>query len=80
MPCAVALIAHAPHPEAGRRLIDFLLSADVDRAMLDAKFAWASARDEAKLNQVRLMDVDYRAVARGMPVAIRRATAILDGR
>lgn len=80
MPCAVALIAHAPHEQAGRRLIDFLLSADVDRAMLESKFAWASARDEGKVKHFKLMNVDYRTVARGMSAAIRRATAILDGR
>lgn len=80
MPCAVALITHAPHPEAGQKLIDFLLSADVDRAMLESKFAWASARDGSKLKQFKLMNVDYRTVARGMSAAIRRATAILDGR
>jgi iron(III) transport system substrate-binding protein len=33
MPNMVALIANAPHPEAGKQLIDHLLSPDVERAL-----------------------------------------------
>jgi iron(III) transport system substrate-binding protein len=33
MPNMVSLIANAPHPEEGRRLIDYLLSADVERQL-----------------------------------------------
>jgi iron(III) transport system substrate-binding protein len=78
MPCTVALVAGAPHPDAARRLIDFLLSAEVDKALIDARFAWCSARD---LNgHGKFMPVDYLAVAAAMPGAIRNATAILEGR
>ena len=34
MPCTAALVAGAPHPEAAKRLIDFLLSREVDQALL----------------------------------------------
>jgi iron(III) transport system substrate-binding protein len=33
MPNMVSLIANAPHPEEGKQLIDYLLSADVERAL-----------------------------------------------
>ena len=79
MPCAVSLVAAGPHPDAGRRLVDFLLSPGVDRALVDAHFAWCSARDPAG-SHGRFMDVDYQVVAAVMPTAVRRVTAILDGR
>ena len=78
MPCAVGLVAGAPHPQAARQLIDFLLSKQVDRALVDAKFAWCSVRDTSQAG--KLMKVDYQAVAREMPAGIRSATAILEGR
>jgi iron(III) transport system substrate-binding protein len=78
MPCAVALVAGGPHPTAGKQLVDFLLSAEVDRALIDAKFGWCSAR--AATGHGKFMPVDYPAVAAAMPAAIRRATATLEGR
>ena len=33
MPNMVSLIANAPHPEEGRRLIDYLLSRDVEQQL-----------------------------------------------
>jgi iron(III) transport system substrate-binding protein len=33
MPNMVSLIAGAPHPEEGRKLIDYLLSAEVERQL-----------------------------------------------
>jgi iron(III) transport system substrate-binding protein len=78
MPCAVAMVAHGPHPEAAKRLIDFLLSAKVDRALVDAKFAWCSARDPD--GKGKFMDVDLHAAASAMPAAIRQSTSTLEGR
>jgi len=78
MPCAVGMVTGCKHPEAARRLIDFLLSREVDRKMAQTHFAWCSARDAA--GRGKFMDVDYRAVAKAMPAAIREATAILEGR
>src|SRR5205823_4117257 len=69
MPCTVGLVAGAPHPEAARRLIDFLLSAEVDRALVDKKFAWCSTRQSS--GKGRFMDVDYRIVAQRTSEAIR---------
>ena len=78
MPCTVALAAGSPHPDAAKKLMDYLLSADVDRALVDEKFAWCSTRDVP--GHGRFMAVDYHAVAARMPSAIRRATALLEGR
>ena len=78
MPCAVALVAGGPHPDAGRRLVDYLLSPEVDRALVDAKFAWCSARDDG--DHGRFMPVDYAKVAAEMPAAVRRVTGILEKR
>lgn len=78
MPCTVALVTGAPHSEAAKRLIDYLLSAEVAQALVDKQFAWCSTRDAA--GRGRFMDVDYHAVAREMPGAIRRATSIVEGR
>jgi iron(III) transport system substrate-binding protein len=78
IPAPVSLVTGAPHPVAATKLIDFLLSRDVDRALIDAKFAWASTRDAAMPGKV--IKIDYEATAKAMPAAIRRATAILEGR
>src|SRR5918996_5571952 len=37
MPNMVSLIANAPHPEEGRQLIDYLLSADVERQLAQSE-------------------------------------------
>src|SRR5215207_7244990 len=37
MPNMVSLIAHAPHPEEGRKLIDYLLSVDVERQLAESE-------------------------------------------
>jgi iron(III) transport system substrate-binding protein len=37
MPNMVSLIANAPHPEEGRKLIDYLLSADVERQLAQSE-------------------------------------------
>ncbi len=78
MPCAVALVDGAPHAAQAKRLIDALLSAKTDQAMLTAKFAWCSVRSTDRKG--KFMDVDYEKVAKAMPADVRRAAAILDGR
>src|SRR5215207_617044 len=37
MPNMVSLIAGAPHPDAGRKLIDYLLSPEVERALAQSE-------------------------------------------
>jgi iron(III) transport system substrate-binding protein len=78
IPCMIGLVAHGPHPAAAKRLIDYLLSQQVDRKLIQSHFAWCSTRDA--LGHGRFTKVDYITVAKAMPAAIRSATAILEGR
>lgn len=45
MPNTVAMVAGAPHPETARRLIDYLLSRDVERRLVQAGWSHAPVRD-----------------------------------
>ena len=77
IPTTIGMVAGAPHADDAKKLIDYLLSAEVERKLIEAKFAGWSVRGST---DVKAMDVDYREVARVMPHAVRRATAILEGR
>jgi iron(III) transport system substrate-binding protein len=77
IPTTVGLVSGAKHLDGARELVNYLLSAEVERKLIDAKFAGWSVRGTS---DVKAMDVDYREVARVMPQAVRRATAILEGR
>jgi iron(III) transport system substrate-binding protein len=37
MPNMVSFVANAPHPDEGRRLIDYLLSSDVERQLAQSE-------------------------------------------
>lgn len=76
IPNTVALVVGCPHPEAGRKLIDFLLSAEVERRLAkgrsaqiplasdqrDVKTPWDGLFDPAKV-----MPFDVSCVAAGIP-------------
>jgi len=50
IPNSVALIAGAPHPDAGRKLIDYLLSAEVETRLASSRSAQIPlGRDLAEL-------------------------------
>ena len=53
------------------------LSPPVERKLIDVKFAAYSVRETPA---VKFMDVDYTAVAKLLPTAVRRSTEILEGR
>jgi iron(III) transport system substrate-binding protein len=78
MPCTVGLVAGAPHAESAKRMIDFLLSRQAGQKLVEAKFAWCSTRDVE--GKGKFMMVDYPAVAKAMPGAIRSATVLMEGR
>ena len=80
IPTTVALVAGATSPDPAKKLIDYLLSAEVERKLIDANFAGWSVRDAPGATSIRTMEVDYRAVAQALPEAVRTATAILEGR
>ncbi len=46
IPNTVALIAHCPHPDEGKTLIDFLLSAEVERQLAKARSAQLPLADD----------------------------------
>jgi iron(III) transport system substrate-binding protein len=83
IPNTVALIAGAPHPEAGRQLIDFLLSPEVETALSELTGAqiplrpglpWPAALPPRET--LRPMQVDFDAVAAVLPRAMGAAREI----
>lgn len=80
IPCTAALVAGAKHPDAAKKLIDHLLSAEVEKRLIDAKFARYSVRAAAASDGVKPMEVNYREVAIVLPHASSEAHAILVGR
>lgn len=72
MPTVAVLIKGAPHSENGKRLIDCLLSADVERRMAEAaahmplRAGVPTPRNVQPLSDVKAMPVDYRTVAQTM--------------
>jgi iron(III) transport system substrate-binding protein len=80
IPCTVGLVAGAKHTDAAKKLIDYLLSAEVERKLIDAKFGRYSVRGGAGGEAVKTMGVDYAAVARGLPRSVERALNILEDR
>ncbi len=67
--CAV-LIAGAPHPEAGRRFVDYLLRPETERALAESEAAQMPVRPGVRapkhvssLDELKPMDVDYTALA-----------------
>ncbi|HYU15061.1 MAG TPA: extracellular solute-binding protein [Candidatus Acidoferrum sp.] len=72
MPSAVVLIRGGPHPDAGRRLIDALLSPEVERSMAEhgahmpLRAGVAVPPGVKPVGAIRAMAVDYRAVADAM--------------
>ena len=80
IPTTVALVAKDQPSDAAKRLVDFLASAEAERMLADAEFTIGSVRQSPESGGIRAMDVDYDAVADAMPEAVRRATALLEGR
>lgn len=71
IPSTVALIAGAPHPQQGQALIDYLLTADVERALIEGDFAHiplhAGLQDVQaclSIDRIHAMDVDFAQVYR----------------
>ena len=74
MPNAALLIRGAPHPGAARRFIDFLPSEEAERILAASDAAQYPLHPGGKgpellpaLTGLRVMDVDYAAVARKLP-------------
>ena len=74
IPNTVALIANGPHPEHGKRLIDYLLSPQVEQALANAdshqmpvRAGLAVPEGYASLAEVKAMEVTFDAIAQSMP-------------
>lgn len=72
MPTAVALIARGPHPDEGRKMIEFLLGADVERRMAEAAAHMPLRPDVPvpttvrRVSDIRAISVDFGRVAEEM--------------
>jgi len=72
MPTSVVLMAKGPNPEAGRRLVDYLLSADAERRMAEAaahmplRPGVATPPGVKPVSALRAREVDYCRVAEEM--------------
>lgn len=74
IPNTVALMKNAPHAENGRRLIDFLLSKEVEELLARADSAQIPTRDDVprpahvpNLGDLRAMAVDWERVGADLP-------------
>jgi iron(III) transport system substrate-binding protein len=77
LPCTVGLVKGARNPETAKKLVDYLLSKEVEQNLISLQFAGWSVRGTPS---IRTMKVDYTAAAKIMPQAVRRATALLEGK
>jgi ABC-type Fe3+ transport system substrate-binding protein len=83
IPSTAAVVTGARHSEAARQLVDYLLSAEVEKKMIEAKFALQSVRGGSGVDSpasIHPMPVNYIDAARAMPRAIARARKILEDR
>ena len=72
VPTTVVLLKGAPHPEAGRKLVDFLLGAETERRMAEAaahmplRDGVATPKHVKRVGEIVAMKVDYFKVATEM--------------
>lgn len=74
IPNTVAILKDAPHPEAARRLVDFLLSHEVEEELARGRSAQIPVRPSVprpdhvvSMDGLRLMPVDWQEVGRRLP-------------
>ena len=80
IPCTVAIVRGGPNPDAARQLAEYLLSPEVEKMLLDAKFARYSVFAKEGENAIKSMQVEYAAVAAQLKPAVERVLKILEGR
>jgi iron(III) transport system substrate-binding protein len=85
MPNMVSLVAGAPHADEGRRLIDFLLSADVERQLAQSEAVQIplhagvpGPKDIPAINTFKPMTLDYAAAASRVEEVTNRLAVILE--
>ncbi len=80
IPCTVGLVAGARRADAGKKLVDYLLSKEVEQKLLEAKFARYSVFAPAESGGAKPMHVDYAKVAGNMKAATEMSLRVLEGR
>ena len=76
IPNTVAVVKNAPHPEAARKLVDYLLEPDVERALAEMRGmqiplnpAVDAPQNVPRMSEIRTMAVDFNVVAAQMESA-----------
>jgi len=78
IPSTVGLVAGSRDIDNAKKLIDYLLSPQVEQVLIEARYAsWGVRGDTGK---VKLMDIDYKKAARAMPRAVMLAETVLSGK
>jgi iron(III) transport system substrate-binding protein len=84
MPNMLSLIAGAPHPEEGKKLIDFLLSAESERMLARSDAVQIPLQPGVEpppnlppLHSIKPMTLDYQSVADRLDEVIRRLQPVL---
>lgn len=77
IPGSIALMHGAKHPDAAKKLIDFLASTAIEKELIDAHYIGYSVRGPIS---VKAMDVNYTECAHNMRHAIELALGILQDR
>lgn len=84
MPNMVSLIANAPHPDEGRQLIDYLLSADVERQLAQSEAVQIplhagvqGPKNTPAIDSFKPMTLDYAKAAGRVDDVTRRLATIL---
>lgn len=77
-PCSVALVANGPNAVQGRKLVDYLLSREVEQKLLDAKFVRYSVFQPAP--SIKLMTIDPELIAASMDDAAHFAVERMGGK
>ena len=81
IPSTVALIRGGPNPDQARRLIDFLLSAEVERALAESDSRNVPVRrslhDDLSFGSRIPVPLDFERISNALPDAMRVARDIL---
>ena len=84
MPNMASFIAGAPHAEAGKKLIDFLLSAEAERLLANSDAVQIPLQPGVEpppnlpaLQSIKPMTLDYQIVADRLEAVIQRLQPIL---
>lgn len=81
IPCSVAIVRGAPHSEAARALVDFLISAEAERLLAESDSRNVPVREKVRSDAGMLWPpeskVDYDAVADAMDAAVAAVREIL---